>query len=264
MPDHTFTDEDKRDLWERILTTPSEEQFREFVLEQLDLRPDDTVLSVGCGPGFETAAIARHVGEDGHITGLDVNGAVLAAARDRCAGVPHVSFVQGDITALPVAAERYDLVVAKQVLSAVSDVKTALAELSRVVKSDGRVAVTAGGVRTHVMHSPTDRLHRANEIYRSEMAERRLGTRLVASLPEAGFTVEEVIPYAKTKTEIDEQVKRGIDVQRGLLEAHETFDADEIDAWELRELDTNDRYLSSSTSFLYIARKPGEPCTIPP
>jgi len=258
MAERELSDEEQRDLWERILTTSSEAEFRDFVFDQLDPRPDESVLSVGCGPGFETAALARRLGEEGSVTGIDANEEVLAAARDRCGDLPQVSFEQGEITDLPVADDSYDLAVAKQVLSAVSDIESALHELVRVTEPGGRVAVTAGGARTHVMHTPTDRMQRADEIYRSEMGNQRLGTRLVALLPEAGVTIEDVVPRAKIKTGIDDQIERGIEVQRGLLESSDTFDESEIEAWErdLRTLDENDRFLSCSTSFLYVARKP--------
>lgn len=258
MTEEELTDGEERELWERILTTAPEENFREFVIEQLSLHPDDSVLSVGCGPGFETAALAQHVTEEGRITGIDLNDEVLAAARDRCGDLPHVAFKQGDITDLPIADESYDLAVAKQVLSEISDVESALNELYRVLKQNARVAVTAGDRRTHVKHTPTGRMQRADEIYRSETAEQQLGTRLVGLLPEAGFSVEDVVPRAKIRTEITDQIERGIEVQRRLLEESETFDDDEIENWEqeLRRLDDADQFLSCGTAFLYIARKP--------
>lgn len=257
MGEDTTSDEEEGELWERILTTASEEKFREFVIDQLALHPDESVLSVGCGPGFETAALAQHITEEGSITGIDLNEEVLAAARDRCSDLPQVSFRQGDITDLPVADESYDLAVAKQVLSEISDVKSALNELHRVVKRNGQVAVTASDRRTHVKHTPTDRMQHADEIYRSEIGGRQLGTYLVGLLPEAGFRVEDIIPRAKIQTEIDDQIERGIEVQRRFLEASDTFDDTEIEGWEqeLRELDEADQFLSCGTAFLYIARK---------
>ena len=259
MAEDEHSDEKERELWDRILTTATEAEFREFVIDQLALRPDESVLSVGCGPGFETIALAQQITEEGDITGIDLNEEVLAAARDRCGDFPKVSFKQGDITDLPVADESFDLALAKQVLSEITDVESALNELHRVIKRNGRVAVTAGDRRTHVKHTPTDRMKRADEIYRSEMAGRQLGTRLVGLLPEAGFSVEEVIPRAKIQTEITDQVERGIEVQRRFLKESDRFDDTEIESWEqeLRELNEADRYLSCGTAFLYIARKPG-------
>lgn len=253
-----LSEEEERDLWERILTTPPEEEFRGFVLDQLPIQPDDRVLSVGCGPGLETEALAEYVGEDGQITGIDLNESVLAAAADRCGRLPQVSFEQGDVTDLPVADDSYDLGIAKQVLSAVSGVDAALEELFRVLEPGGRVAVAEGDFRSHVMNESTDRMRRANELYRSEMGERRLGTQLASLLPEAGFTVEEVVPRAKHSSTITDQIERGIEVQRGILESSNAFDDAEIEQWEqdLRDLEEAGQFLSASIAFLYVARTP--------
>jgi ubiquinone/menaquinone biosynthesis C-methylase UbiE len=258
MTDHQLSDEKEREMWEQVLTTRTEEEFRDFVFDRLALRSDESALSVGCGPGFETAALAQHIGTEGRVTGVDVNEKVLAAAEDRCADLLQVSFKQGDITDLPIPDESYDLAIAKQVLSAVSDVDSALNELFRVVKPSGRVAVTAGDRRTHVKHTLTDRMQRADEIYRSEMNDRQLGTRLISLLPETGFTIEDIGSRAKMQTEINDQVERGIEVQRGFLESGDAFDESEVEAWEqdLRDLDEVDQFLTCSTAFLYIARKP--------
>lgn len=258
MPPDDPTEEEEQELWENILTTDSETAFREFVIEQVDMRPTASVLSVGCGPGFETEALAQRITAEGHVTGIDVNDAVLAAARDRCEEFPQVSFKQGDITDLPVADASYDLAIAKQVFSEISDINSALNELYRVLKPTGRVAVTAGDRRTHVKHTPTDRMQLADEIYRSELAEQQLGTRLVGLLPEAGFNVESIVPHAKITTEITDQTERGIEVQRRILAESERFDETDLEAWErdVRELDAAGQFLSCGTAFLYIARRP--------
>lgn len=258
MTGDQLSEAEERDLWERILSTPSEEAFREFVLERVPLQPDDRVLSVGCGPGFETRALAERIDEEGHVTGVDVNERVLAAAEERCADLPNVSHLHGDATDLPVADGSYDVAVAKQVLTAVPDVEAALSELYRVLRPGGRLAVTAGDSRSHVMNESTERMRRANEIYRAEMGERRLGTRLRSLLPAAGFAVEEVHTRGKHSTEITDQIERGIEVQRSLLESSEEFDDAEIEQWErdLRALAEAGEFLSASVAFLYVSRKP--------
>ena len=263
---HDLSEEREADMLEDISTTARATALREFVCEETPIRPDDAVLSVGCGPGFEPAALAERVGEAGRVHGVDANGAVLARARERCADSPEVTFQRGDVTALPVTDGAFDLAVAKQVLQFVDDIERALAELHRVVGPGGRVAVVAGDRRTGVIHaSDPERARRANEIYRAARGDRHLGTRLRSLLPEAGFVVEDVVPRAAVRTGIDDQVERGIEVQRGFLEASEAFDDAAVEAWErdLRELDAAGEFLSCSTAFLYIGRKPETATTGP-
>ena len=105
---HDLSEEREADMLEDISTTARETASREFVCEETPIRPDDAVLSVGCGPGFETAALAGRVGADGRVHGVDVNEAVLARVRERCADSPEVTFRRGDVTALPVTDGAFD------------------------------------------------------------------------------------------------------------------------------------------------------------
>mgnify|MGYP000073690619 CR=1 FL=1 len=259
MTDHHLSDEEETEMLEEIHTTATAEKFRNFVCEEVPLQPDDSVLSVGCGPGFETAVLAQQVGEAGSVTGIDVNEDVLATARDRCRDLPQVSFQHGDVTDLPVADERYDLAIAKQVLQFVDDVDSALGELYRVIKPGGRIAVVEGARESQVIHSSDpERMRRANEVYRTGRGDRHFGTRLVSLLPEAGFTTEDVVSRSSVQREINDQIERGIEVQRGFLESSEVFDDSEINAWEqdLRGLDDAGQFLFSAITLLYIGRKP--------
>ena len=259
MAGHRLPDEAETEMLEQILTTATAERFRNFVCETVSPGSGESVLSVGCGPGFETAVLAQLVGERGRVTGVDVNEDVLDTARNRCGDLPQSSFAHGDVTALPVQDEQYDFAIAKQVLQFVDDADGALDELYRVLEPGGRVAVVEVARDTHVVHSSDpERTRRANEVYRAERGDRHLGTRLRSSLPEAGFAVEEVLAQARTHTEIDDQVERGIDVQRGFLESSDEFAESEVDAWErdLRDLDAAGQFLSCATTFLYVCRKP--------
>lgn len=261
MPDvGSLSATDETEMLERILAIDGADAFRAFVRDRLALDPDEAVLSVGCGPGFETTSLAADVDERGSVVGVDVNESSLAAARDRCADRPQVSVVRGDATALPFGDGRFDAAVAKQVLGFVPDVEAALAELYRVLAPGGRAAVVAGDADAMAIHA-TDRarMRRAMAVYREAGPHPNLGTRLRSLLPAAGFAVETVQPRPIVHTEINEQVERGIEVHRDALEADGSFDQSEIDAWEreLRELDAVGEFLSSGTQFLYVARKPG-------
>lgn len=246
-------------MLEEILTTATAEKFRNFVCKAVPLCPGESVLSVGCGPGFETAVLAEEVGVKGSVMGVDVNEDVLATARDRCSDLPQVSFQHGDVTDLPAAGENFDLVIAKQVLQFVDDVDSALEEIFRVLKPGGKVAVVESVRESQVLHSLVpERLHRATEVYRESRGDRQFGTRYVSLLPEAGFSLEEIVPRARVHREINDQVERGIEVQRRFLESSDVFDEDEINGWEqeLRELDDAGQFLFCGTTLLHLGRKP--------
>ncbi|GAA1423979.1 methyltransferase domain-containing protein [Agrococcus citreus] len=51
------------------------------VLEALPLRPGLRVLEVGCGPGALARAIAKRVGPDGYVLGIDRSPLAISAAE---------------------------------------------------------------------------------------------------------------------------------------------------------------------------------------
>lgn len=244
---------------EQIYTTPSAEELRQVVTDQLDLQAGEAVLSVGCGPGFELVALAEAVGERGHVHGIDIDEETLASAEDRCGDLPQVTLERGDATDLPVADESYDVAVAKQVYQFVDDIDAAVSELHRVLCPGGRAAVVAGDVDTQVIHSSDrTRTKRASEAVRDARPTPHLGSRLTSYLDDAGLTVEHIEPKPTLHTEINERVAQGIEARREILEADESFDQSEIEAWEqdLRDLDEAGETFVYESQFVYIARKP--------
>lgn len=56
-----FTDEEIKTI-KALYTAGDAADRRQFVRDVLDLRPGEEVISIGCGPGFETAGLAEAVG----------------------------------------------------------------------------------------------------------------------------------------------------------------------------------------------------------
>ena len=193
--------------------------------------------------------------ERGRVLGVDVNEESLTAARDRCADAPGVTVARGDATALPVSDDAFDAALAKQVYQFVDNVPAALDELHRVLAPGGRALVAAGDVDARVLHtSDPDRARRVRDAYRAARRHPDLGTRLRSLLPDAGFTVEAVDPWAALHTEIDEQVERGIEVHREILERADSVDRETADAYErdLRDLDAAGEFLSCGVQLCYL------------
>src|SRR5918999_3547290 len=61
--------------------------------------PGDRVLDIGCGLGDSTVQLARLVGPEGHVHGVDVAERMVAGAREEAAraGVENVSFEAVDV-----------------------------------------------------------------------------------------------------------------------------------------------------------------------
>ncbi|HWU21347.1 MAG TPA: methyltransferase domain-containing protein [Nocardioides sp.] len=103
------------------------------------LRPTDTLLDVGSGPGTITADLAGHVAS---ATATEVGPAELELARTTAAerGIANIAFAEADVDALQFDDDTFDVVHAHQVLQHVGDPVQALREMARVTKPGGLVA----------------------------------------------------------------------------------------------------------------------------
>jgi SAM-dependent methyltransferase len=116
--------------------------------DRLGLAPGDRLLDLGCGAGrhaFEALRRgARVVAFDYDETELkDV--AAMAPAwpdDDELPGSARGACVRGDATRLPYPDAAFDRVIAAEVLEHIADDDTAIAELARVLRPGGTMAVT--------------------------------------------------------------------------------------------------------------------------
>lgn len=108
------------------------------------ISPGETVLDLGSGAGFDAFLAAGRVGPGGKVIGVDITPEMVEQARANAEKgcYTNVEFRLGDIEALPVEDGSVDLVISNCVLNLVPDKARAFAEIARVLKPGGRVAIS--------------------------------------------------------------------------------------------------------------------------
>lgn len=122
------------------------------LLSEAGFLPGDRVLDLGCGSGTHFDWIARLIGPEGRIVGLDPDPENLEIARSRIAGKPYASrveLVQGPIGDLLFEDGEFDAVWCAGTLQYEVDPVGAIREMVRVTRPGGRVA--AQDVEMHSM-----------------------------------------------------------------------------------------------------------------
>lgn len=108
------------------------------------LRPVRQVLEVGCGSGYLSAQLVDAT-QGWQLTLLDRSAAAVAfvEAYHRARGTDHrVTCARADLASLPVADGSFDVVIAAEVLEHAPDADAATAELLRVLRPGGWLAVS--------------------------------------------------------------------------------------------------------------------------
>jgi SAM-dependent methyltransferase len=117
------------------------------MMEEVALRPGETILDVGCGPGAMARWLAQHTRGAHAITAVDINRYLLqeAEALIQKAEVQDVITLQeGNAEALPFPENRFDVTLSLTVMEE-GNADRMLAELVRVTKPGGRVAAIVRG-----------------------------------------------------------------------------------------------------------------------
>ncbi len=124
-------------------------------LERIGLKPGDWLLDAGCGGGrhcfgaFDTGA---------NIVGLDLDPEGLALTRAGLLqrqrdGNPRLAVtLQGNVFQLPFPDNRFDRVICSEVMEHVHDYEAAIAELTRVLRPGGTMAITIPTATTEVFY----------------------------------------------------------------------------------------------------------------
>jgi demethylmenaquinone methyltransferase/2-methoxy-6-polyprenyl-1,4-benzoquinol methylase len=168
------------DLVNRVMTFGLDIGWRRRTVEALGLAAGARVLDLGCGTGD----LCRELADDGcRPLGFDLSAGMLAASRTTA------PLVQADVLRLPVADGVADGVTCGFTLRNLADLDAFFAELARVVRPGGRIALLEVGEPTNPLLRTGHRVYFGHVVPRiggllSDGAAYRYLPRSIAYLPE--------------------------------------------------------------------------------
>jgi demethylmenaquinone methyltransferase/2-methoxy-6-polyprenyl-1,4-benzoquinol methylase len=131
------------DLLNRLLSLGQDQAWRRQTVRALDLRPGFRVLDLATGTA-DLALLVAGAADGVEVIGLDPSSGMLGIGRDKVAArglADRISLRQGDATALPFERHSFDACCIAFGIRNVPDRVRALAEMARVTRPRGRVAI---------------------------------------------------------------------------------------------------------------------------
>ncbi len=110
----------------------------EMILDKANINSEDRILDVACGTGALTRAAAGRSGQNGFVSGLDMNPGMLSVASKQA---PDIEWREGMAEELPWEDESFNAVVSQFGLMFFEDKPAALREMFRVLKPGGRMVI---------------------------------------------------------------------------------------------------------------------------
>lgn len=166
--------------------------------------PGQSIVDVGCGPGFATLDLAELVGPRGQVLAVDQSERFLAHLRQMAAAhglEKTVETMTADVTAMSLPVERFDGAWIRWVLSFVAEPRAVIASVAAALKPGGVVVVQEYCDYRAWKFFPRDAEHEeyvAEVIasWRRRGGDPDIGFALPALLREAGLEVRHVRPIS--------------------------------------------------------------------
>lgn len=125
------------------------DRYGRRTVERLHLPRGARVLDVCCGSGASALPAARAIGPEGRLIGVDLAERLLelACAKAKADGLTCAEFRRADMTSLGFPDRHFDAIVCVFGVFFVPDMEALVAELWRMVRPGGQLAITTWGPR---------------------------------------------------------------------------------------------------------------------
>ena len=169
-------------------------------IDLLDLKPGMRVLDAGCGTGVVTRRMAIKV-SPGEVHGVDMDSLFIEEARKIAAkeGISNIKFSLGNADDLKFQDGAFDLSYCRLVLMHVKDPVKTVAELKRVTKSGGTVAISDqddGGIIAYPeLPKMMQIFSEYGSLAKMRGEDRFIGRKLFSIMEQAGLSPITIYPF---------------------------------------------------------------------
>jgi len=170
---------EQAETWDETVAEKDAAKLKRMA-ERLDIKPGATVLDVGTGTGVFLPFLLNNMEVAGQVVALDFAEKMLARARDKGFS-GNIDFLQADAANLPLGEELFDVIVCYSSFPHFNDKPKVLAEMSRVMKSGGRLLICHTSSRSEI-----NEIHRQNPAVKNDLLPDQDEMQLL--LGTAGFT----------------------------------------------------------------------------
>lgn len=110
------------------------------LISELNIKTGETILDIGSGTGILLPLLHKITKGRSKIVSLDIAEEMLKQARDN-GHHSNIEYVHADVAAMPLSSDTFDLVICYSCFPHFSDKIKALAEIARVLRKGGRLAI---------------------------------------------------------------------------------------------------------------------------
>ena len=129
---------DAAQVYEQFYVPAYFQEWPPHIIEAARIQSGQRVVDVACGTGVLTQAVAKQVGPEGSVLGVDINEWMLKVARVKA---PEIEWRQASADQLPLDDDSMDSVVSQFGLMYFEDRRSGLQEMMRVLRPGGTLAV---------------------------------------------------------------------------------------------------------------------------
>lgn len=172
--------------------------------ERAGFKLGQTILDLGCGPGYASIDLAQLVTQSGRVIAVDASTRFLAHLRQVCVsmGVSHVETIEADVQEMELPADSIDGAYCRWVMCFLSAPERAVAAVARALRPGGVLAIQDYFNYHTTTLAPRgrafDRVVQATSAsWRANGGDPDVAARLPAMLRANGLEVREITPHLR-------------------------------------------------------------------